>query len=222
MALTPEQKARLAELQRSVDVSKAVQKQREADKIAAYKLFIKARTRFRTRRQITKARKRKVELFKERHSDGVKQAVAWALDRVGTVEQPSYSNRGPLIDKWEIATLGYSGYAWCQAFVNAALVKGGGVQLKSAYTPQVVTWANAGQYGLKRATSPQPGDFVYFKWPGVSNAFCDHVGLYVGNGKTVEGNTSSGNQGSQNNGGGVYLRERGTAYVVAYVRPTYG
>jgi cell wall-associated NlpC family hydrolase len=67
----------------------------------------------------------------------------------------------------------------------------------------------------------KPGDFVFFKWPGVSHDFCDHVGIYAGNGQTIEGNTSSGTSGSQNNGGGVFVRVRGFANVVAVVRPTY-
>ena len=37
----------------------------------------------------------------------------------------------------------------------------------------------------------------------------------------MEGNTSSGNGGSQNNGGGVYVRTRSTSIVAGYVRPPY-
>lgn len=222
MTLTPKQKAQLAELERLVDVSKRVQKQRKDAKNIAWKAYVVTRTRYRTRKQITEARELKLKKFKETHrGGGAKKACAWALDQIGTVEQPAFSNRGPKIDIWEKATLGYSGYPWCQAFVNYSLVRAGGPQLTSAYTPQVVQWANEKRYGLQRVSTPRPGDWVYFKFPGVSSAFCDHVALYVGDGKTVEGNTSSGAQGSQNNGGGVYLRQRGTATVVAYVRPPY-
>ncbi len=35
----------------------------------------------------------------------------------------------------------------------------------------------------------------------------------------VEGNTSAGNKGSQNNGGGVYRRTRSKSLVKAYIRP---
>lgn len=216
----PDQKE--LELERTVDVSKRVQKNRHAEKSRLWKLYVAARARFRRRRQITQARALRLRKYRESKQTGPTKAVAWALAQVGTVEQPPFSNRGPKIEDWERATLGSVGWPWCQAFVNAALVKGGGAQLKSAYTPAVVQWANEKRFGLKRVDRPQPGDFVYFKFPGVSNAFCDHVGLYVGGGKTVEGNTSSGTQGSQNNGGGVYLRTRPASQIVAYVRPTYG
>jgi hypothetical protein len=207
------------ELQRAVDVSKAVQKKRYEAKSRAWKIYVEARARYRRRRQITQARVLRLKKFRQPKGPG--KAVAWALAQVGTVEQPPFSNAGGKISQWELATLGSTGWPWCQAFVNAALVKGGGEQLKSAYTPQVVQWAREGKHGLRLVTSPQPGDFVYFKFPGVSSAFCDHVGLWVGDGKTVEGNTSSGSAGSQNNGGGVYLRVRPRSQMVAFVRPTY-
>jgi cell wall-associated NlpC family hydrolase len=209
------------ELQQKVDLSKAVQKRRHETKSAAWKVYLAARERYRRRVQITKARKLKLKTYRDSKISGATKAVAWALDQVGTVEQPAFSNRGPKIDAWSTATLGFSGFAWCQSFANAVLVAGGGQQLKTAYTPTGVQWANEKKYGLRRVMSPRPGDFVYFKFPGVSNAFCDHVGVYVGNGQTIEGNTSSGSQGSQNNGGGVYLRTRPRHQMVAFVRPTY-
>ena len=211
------------ELERSVDVSKRVQKKRHAEKSRLWKLYLEARTRYRRRKQITAARKLRLKKYRD-SKGGPGKAVAWALAQVGVVEQPPFSNRGPKIDVWQRATLGSVGWAWCQAFVNSAVVAGGGQQLKSAYTPQVVQWARERKFGLKlvSAAERKPGDFVYFKFPGVSNAFCDHVGLYVGNGQTVEGNTSSGASGSQNNGGGVFLRTRPASQIVAYVRPTYG
>jgi hypothetical protein len=152
------------------------------------------------------------------------RAVKWAVDQVGTTESPYGSNRGPKVSEWNKRAIGIDGVPWCQSFADAVLVAGGGPQLKSAYTVQVIQWAREGKYGLKIVSiaQRQPGDFVYFKWPGVSNDVADHVGVDVGNGATVEGNTSSGSSGSQNNGGQVALRTRGNGYVVAVVRPTYG
>lgn len=166
------------------------------------------------------ARRKKIDAL----DDGVRGAVKWALAQVGTREIPEGSNRGPKVDVWNVATLGYSGFSWCQSFVNAVLKAGGGEQLKSAYTVAVIQWANENRYGLKRVpiSDRKPGDFIYFKWPGVSGDFADHVGVDVGGGWTVEGNTSPGTTGSQNNGQGVWKRLRGNAYVVAVVRPTYG
>lgn len=155
----------------------------------------------------------------------VERALRWARHQVGVKEFPAGSNRGPRIDDWERATLGWTGYAWCQAFANAVLVQGGGVQLRSAYTPQVVQWAKEERYGLRLVSiaSRRAGDFVYFKWPGVSHDFCDHVGVLLNPAESIEGNTSRANStGSQNNGGEVAIRNRGTYYVAAVVRPTYG
>jgi hypothetical protein len=210
-------------LERDVDVSKAVQKRRYEVKGRAWKLYVKARDRFRRRRQITRARVLRLRKYRQAHKEGgAKKAVGWALKQVGTSESPAFSNRGPKIDQWETATLGYSGYSWCQAFANAVLLHGGGEQLKSAYTPQVVDWANANEHGLKRVDTPQVGDFVFFKFPGVSNAFCDHVGVYIGAGSCVEGNTSPASAGSQNNGGTVAIKTRPRSQWAAIVRPTYG
>ncbi len=155
---------------------------------------------------------------------GPDAAVRWALAQVGTVEQPNGSNWGPKISDW-IKASGYSyGVPWCQCFVNAAAVKGGARQLKTGYTPYVL----AGKDGYRRIHPGEAtrGDFVFFKWPGVSNDSCDHVGILTGpprNGlvQSVEGNTSPGNAGSQNNGQGVYLRSRPTSVVAGYVRPPY-
>lgn len=159
----------------------------------------------------------------------VQTAVKWALGHAGrTGEQPAGSNAGPYISDWIRASGGVPGQPWCQYFANAVLVHGGGPQLKSGYTVGVVQWATQGAYGLKRVSWAERriGDFVYFKFPGVSHEFCDHVGVLSqvksGVAVCVEGNTSSGTSGSQNNGGGVYIRERPSTLVAAVVRPTYG
>jgi hypothetical protein len=182
----------------------------------------KARASFLARRK----QRRAAERVLARHPAQPKGAIAgvrWAAKQVGTVEHPPGSNAGPKIDDWSKKSIGITGIPWCQSFANAVLVHGGGPQLKSAYTPQVVQWARDKKFGLKTVPIAQrkPGDFVFFKWPGVSKDFCDHVAVYAGDGRTIEGNTSSSNAGSQNNGGGVFVRVRGTANVVAVVRPTY-
>lgn len=67
------------------------------------------------------------------------------------------------------------------------------------------------------------GDVVFFDWN--SDGIPDHVGICKGNSaklkflKVYEGNTSSGNKGSQNNGDGYYLRKRSYATIMAVARP---
>jgi hypothetical protein len=170
-------------------------------------------------------RVRRDRQLKKYNRDGVADGLAWGLKRVGMGERPPGSNNGPEIAVWGRNSIGVAGgFAWCQTFANAVLVAGGGQQLKSAYTVAVVQWAREGKFGLRvvRTSDRREGDFVYFKWPGVSRDFCDHVGVYLGKGKTLEGNTSPGTSGSQNDGGGVFIRTRGLGNVVAVVRPTYG
>jgi hypothetical protein len=66
---------------------------------------------------------------------------------------------------------------------------------------------------------------VFFDFPD-SHTGIQHVGFVErvradGTLVTIEGNTSSGTSGSQDNGGGVYRRTRPPAYVVGYGRPAY-
>lgn len=152
------------------------------------------------------------------------EALAWAADQIGTVEHPANSNAGPKITDWERA----SGYTfpvpWCQCFANAAAVIGGAPQLRDGFTPTVLNGSHAG-YPRITVDSAQPGDFIFFKWPGVSNNSCDHVGVLVSmTASSVtcrEGNTSSSNVGSQNNGGGVFQRTRPRSLVAGAVRVPY-
>lgn len=154
------------------------------------------------------------------------QALTWAQAQVGTVEHPAGSNSGPGITAWERA----SGYGfpvpWCQCFANAAAVAGGAPQLKDGFTPTVLNGSHAG-LGFNRISldAADPGDFVFFKWPGVSGFICDHVGVLVAKTAStvtcIEGNTSSSNAGSQNNGGGVFVRTRSRSLVAGAVSVPY-
>lgn len=156
---------------------------------------------------------------------GAKVGVTWGLSKVGVHEQPAFSNRGPQIDEWLLACGVPAGNPWCQAFANAILHYGGGVQLKSAFTPQVLQWGKEKKNGLVfvgGVDHVQLGDFLFYKWPGVSSDSCDHVGTFDGS-MSLEGNTSPADSGSQNNGGCVArhsLDER-RPYCVGVVRPTY-
>lgn len=152
--------------------------------------------------------------------------VARALTRVGVVERPAGSNSGPLIDFWIKSQGGVPGYPWCAYFVCAFVKWAGGPDIQDGYTVTIVQSARRKQKGLtlawERGKTPGPppkgaGLIRFWKFPGVSGALCDHTGIDIGDGRTVEGNTSPGNGGSQDNGGGVYLRNRGDQYVVAVV-----
>lgn len=158
------------------------------------------------------------------------RAVNWAKARVGITEHPAGSNRGPKITAWQEMS-GYpgGGVPWCQCFVNASAYVGTRKRLNPAliggYTVSVVEMANNGEHGLKRISlnEARPGDWLYFNFPGGESV--DHVGLFMSRDGdtvfTIEGNTSSGNSGSQSNGGGVFRRERDRSLIAAVVRPPF-
>lgn len=162
------------------------------------------------------------------------RAVRWALNAVGTVEKPPFSNSGPRITKWQQMS-GYSGpVAWCQCFVNVSAWFGmkGRANLDcaniSGYTVSVVDRAKrkspmGGVNGWKTCSLSecQPGDWVYFNFsPGGDPV--EHVGMFLsyrnGEVRCVEGNTSKGQSGSQDNGGGVFIRTRPMGSVAACVK----
>jgi hypothetical protein len=157
-------------------------------------------------------------------------AVNWAKSRVGVVEHPPESNQGPFITKWqELSGYPGGGVAWCQCFANASAYVGSKKRINPAwfggYTVAVVDMADRGEHGLKRISldEARPGDWVYFNWPGGDSV--DHVGLFMHRDGdtvyTIEGNTSSGNSGSQSNGGGVFRRTRDRSLIAAVVRPPF-
>jgi hypothetical protein len=174
--------------------------------------------------QLVREKKRWKSFKKDQHS--VKGTLDWCRAQVGTTESPAGSNRGPLVSRWE-RDFHMDGQPWCGAFVGYGLRHVAGVQVPDGvvYTPNIIGYARAktgGFEGWYSWSRRKPGDLILFKWPGVSSAPCDHVGILDEDGNhTIEGNTSSGSSGSQNNGGGVYRRARGNGNVVGCARPRY-
>src|ERR687889_2353400 len=162
---------------------------------------------------------------------GVKAALAVAESRIGTTESPAGSNWGHPVQDW-IRAAGYtSPVPWCGCAANAFLMAGG--QPSGAgwvgYTPAIITHARNGIGGWSwhGTTDGQPGDLALFDTPGGDPAV--HVGmvekkLSATGYHTIEGNTSSGSGGSQDNGGGVFRRQRstqGTFRIVGFARPPW-
>lgn len=150
------------------------------------------------------------------------RALKWARAQVGTTENPPGSNSGPKITGWIKAGGGRPGWSWCQYFANAVAVAGGCPQLPTGYTVAVMGggYRSLGFVPVKLADA-LPGDMIFFKFPGVSNDPCDHVGIKLDASRTVEGNTSSGSSGSQSNGGGVFIRNDHMQFAVGAVRVPY-
>lgn len=141
------------------------------------------------------------------------RAMSWAASKNGVKETPPYSN---IIFAWADVKPSWQGQPWCAAFVTDAWARQG-VDLRKVisnpyYTPYLEAmgkkygaWKNYGHY------SPKPGDISLMG----RNGHATHTGLsYPGPGnysgyRQIEGNTASGNSGSQTNGDGCYIRTRG-------------
>lgn len=118
------------------------------------------------------------------------------------------------------AKFGMNNVSWCQQFIWAIETEAGMYFYKTAsctacynhYKSQAVS-----KYSLR------PGDIVYYDWDRSGD--CDHVGIVESAGAsqvtTIEGNTSSGNSGSQSNGDGVYRRYRSYSQIAKAIRPPY-
>lgn len=144
------------------------------------------------------------------------QLLAEARRHLGVVEAANGSN--PFGRQY-----GTDRVAWCAQFTWACFqnVDAGALHPKTAYTPTLANWfRNAGRFG----TQPRVGALVFFDWKD-SVKRIQHVGIVeaveTGAIVTIEGNTSSGTRGSQDNGGGVHRRRRSLAGIVGYGYPDY-
>ena len=141
------------------------------------------------------------------------KALGCAKKYVGTREQPPGSNRGWLIDKWNREACGLIGVYWCASFIHG-MFKEAGLNLPGgASVANIHAWAKSIGIVVKR---PFKADLVLYSWKEpfqhigiivrvLSIKLWKWGGYYI---QTIEGNTSSGNVGSQDNGGGVFRRRR--------------
>jgi len=104
--------------------------------------------------------------------------------------------------------------AWCGAFVNWC-AKQAGIKIPNCtYTPAGATgFMDKNAWTLSEQADPQPGDIVFFDFPGDALDRISHVGIVIsnnGNGTvtTIEGNTSPDKKGDQRNGGEVCQKIR--------------
>lgn len=117
---------------------------------------------------------------------------------------------------------GMNSVSWCMIFVWWCFKQAGAESLIKKTASCTACW-NAMKGQSVSRNSLKPGDIVFFDWDGSGD--CDHVGIVesVGSSRvtTIEGNTSSGNSGSQSNGDGVYRRYRNLSQVAKAIRPAY-
>ena len=148
-----------------------------------------------------------------------------AMGEVSNTEFPPGSNH---VQYWNEYDERMQGQPWCVCFLwwvfqhaGAKTAFFGGAKTASCTT--LYRWYK--EQGLTvRKNKAQPGDLVLLNFHGTSA--CEHCGLVVDVGEgnwiqTVEGNTSPGLEGSQDNGGCVALKIRTMAQIVGVCRPQY-
>lgn len=122
---------------------------------------------------------------------------------------------------------GQNGIPYCAMFVAWVLNRAGqtcpGMPTASCRT----AYNGAKNHGLvlSNKKNAKPGMLAIFNWKN-GGSVTDHIGFVEKNCgsyiQTIEGNTSSGNSGSQGNGGGVYRRTRSWNQVYAIIDVPYG
>ena len=152
-----------------------------------------------------------------------------ALAEVGTVE-------GPKDNETKYGAFTKANFvAWCGSFVMWCGNKAGVKIPNTIYTPNgAAAFQKAKAWQDAKDADPQPGDIVYFDFPGDGVERISHVGIVIKNNgdgtvTTVEGNTA-GKVGDQRNGGMVLKQVRGfkpnkkgvQVSIVGFGRPKFG
>lgn len=136
--------------------------------------------------------------------------LAIARGELGNTEFPAGSNR----TKYG-AWMGMDGQAWCMSFVQWCFAQAGRpLPHKTASCGELLRWYQ--KYQPERiVTAPRPRDVILYTF--------GHTGIVEsakpGTVTAIEGNTSPGDKGSQDNGGGVFRRTRSRTLVKAFIRP---
>lgn len=185
-------------------------------------------------REVHKRMAKRIPILRKRleakRKGGAEKAIKWAKAQIGRTESPAGSNTGPFpVSACQEFTIGYAGVPWCGCFTCYAAVHEGGAKTSSksrwAYVPYIVADANSRSNGFTAVSQSEcrAGDLICFNFDG---GVADHVELAIGpirGGLTdcVGGNTSAGTSGSQDNGGGVFRRQRPVSQIACIARPDY-
>lgn len=150
-----------------------------------------------------------------------REMIEFAKTFIGIKEYPANSNRTQFGEAY-----GFNGVPWCCIFQWYLFNKKGMVVQfyggkKTASCTTLMNWAKS-KYKFY-TTGYQPGDLVFYNFDNKPDA--DHIGLIteIHNGyiMAIEGNTSPGKRGSQDNGGMVCLKKRSNSLILGVYRPDY-
>lgn len=149
----------------------------------------------------------------------VKKLLDMARKELGYKESPPNSNKTKY-GKW----MGLDGYAWCMSFIQFCCNQAD-VHLPMK-TGSCTALMNAAKQADMWVTSNfRPGDIAIFDFTGKQKV-AKHCGIVEDiipdfGVVTIEGNTSSTDAGSQDNGGMVCRKKRQLKYIIGVVRPHY-
>lgn len=162
----------------------------------------------------------------------LERVIAVARGELGYTEYPPGSN---WTFYWEEYDPAFQGQPWCLGFLYSCFKRAGEVNAfmgggKTASCGTLLRWYEAmGQ--TVPVENVQAGDIVILDFTGRQKD-TQHCGLVVGvnyhvsggwktSVQTIEGNTTPGEEGSQDNGGCVALKTRWGNQIVAVCRPKY-
>ena len=153
---------------------------------------------------------------------GKDKVIQTASRELGYTEAPPNSNR----TKYG-AAYGLDGYPWCVIFLWWVFMMAGLQELffgggKTASCGALMRYYQA--QGRWYRSGWQPGDIVILNFSGTTDT--EHCGLVTethpdGSITTVEGNTTPGLEGSQDNGGSVARKRRYPRNILGACRPDY-
>lgn len=165
----------------------------------------------------------------EKQQGTAARLIEVATKEIGTVE-------GPKENQTKYGAFTKANYQpWCGSFVMWCANQAGVKIPNTVYTPGgAAAFEKAKAWQDAETATPQPGDIVYFDFPGDGVDRISHVGIVVkdngdGTVTTIEGNTA-GAVGDQRNGGMVQKKIRGykknkakvEVSIVGFGRPKFG
>lgn len=149
----------------------------------------------------------------------VNQLLDVAKKEIGYKESPPNSNMTKY-GKW----MGLNGLAWCCSWVMWCCYKADVyLPIKTGSCTSLMNAAK--QADMWVVSNFKPGDIVIFDFSGQQKT-AKHVGIVEEvlpdyGVQSIEGNTSSNDSGSQDNGGMVCRKTRRNKYIIGAVRPAY-
>lgn len=133
---------------------------------------------------------------------------------IGYKEYPANSNK-TMFNEWYYGNS--TAAPWCCTFATFCGNKAGHITVKYASCGAFMEWAKKKGYWHDGYKGIKRGAYVMYKFTSPH----DHIGIVKSVGSSsivaIEGNTSSGNYGSQDNGGGVFQRTRAFSKIYGYV-----